>query len=213
MNSEAETPDTEENTAQKAPLSVWKKWSFGIALLLSGIGIIMSGIAAFTDSPEPEVIASSNTDTPGLRIQSMPPGSFIPDNFNSSAPNNFNTQDYPLPNQEQNWPTPEQTGVGVGDWSTLFMKLGFSFVAGFSIAYALSSFLKLGLFMMGSVFLLLFGLQYVGIIDVNWQQMGNHYDAFIAWLQPHIGSFRGFITSNLPSSVLAGAGLVAGFRV
>ncbi len=187
---------------QKPPLSAWKKWTLGIALLLGSIGAALYGVAFFTDNSEPQIVAAPDANTPSKRIQSIPPSSFIPDSFNS---------DYP-PNQQQQWTPTEQLGIDLGDWSTLLMKLGFSFVVGFAIAYALSSFLKLGLLLMGSAFLLLFGLQYTGLIEVNWQNMEQHYDTFIAWLQPRIGSFREFISSNLPSSVLAAAGLLAGFR-
>jgi len=203
MKNQVGTATIEENTLPKTPLPNWKKWFLGIALLFGVIGVVMYGITFLTNNNESQIVSVPEQDTPGMRIQSIPPSSFAPDSFNS---------DYPMPNQEQQWPAPEQIGIDMGDWSTLFMKLGFSFVVGFAIAYALSSFLKLGLIIMGSAFLLLFGLQYAGLIDVNWQNMSDHYDAFIVWLQPHIGSFREFITSNLPSSVLAGAGLVMGFR-
>lgn len=206
MNQETHATANAENTETASTkdnaLPTWKKWSVGIALLLGVIGIALYGVAQFTDSDAAQVAATPEQPSEGKRIQSLPPSSFAPDRFNSS--------DYPL--QEQQWPAPEQTGIDISDWSTLFMKLGFSFVVGFAIAYALSSFLKLGLIIMGSVFLLLFGLQYAGFIEVNWQGMNDSYDAFIAWLQPQMGSFREFITSNLPSSVLATAGLVAGFR-
>jgi uncharacterized membrane protein (Fun14 family) len=105
-----------------------------------------------------------------------------------------------------------ETPASVGDWSTLFTKLGFSFVVGFSIAYAVSGFLRVALFVGGAIFLLLFGLQYAGLVTVNWGGMESGYNGFMAWLQPHIGSFKDFITSNLPASGLAAAGLYAGFK-
>lgn len=102
--------------------------------------------------------------------------------------------------------------ITTADWSALLMKLGFSFLIGFAVAYALSSILKMTLLVVGVAALLLLGLQYGGLIDVNWTNFESYYDVFITWLQPHIGGFKDFITSNLPSSTSAAAGLAIGFR-
>ncbi len=195
---DSEDTSLNESSSTKAPLPLWRKWLLGIGILLSMVGLVLYGVAALTDSPPTVTTASSTESTPGFRIQSMPPSSFSSDSLNSST-------DYPALPQ-----TP--AGIAVGDWSTLFMKLGFSFVVGFAIAYAVSGFLKIALFVAGTAFLLLFGLQYIGLIEVNWQNMGGYYDNFIVWLQPHIGNFRDFISSNLPSSGSAAVGLVAGFK-
>ena len=92
------------------------------------------------------------------------------------------------------------------------MQLGFSFVAGFSIGYALAFFLKLTLLLAGGLLLTLFGLQYVGLVEVNWLGIQAYYDAFMAWLQPHAGSFREFIVSHIPAAGMAALGLLLGLR-
>ena len=91
-------------------------------------------------------------------------------------------------------------------------RLGFSFFAGFCIAYALRAFLKLTLLAIGLVLLLLLGLQYAGVIEVDFSAMGEHYDTAVGWLRTQVTSFHQFVTGYLPSSATAGLGLFAGFR-
>ena len=110
----------------------------------------------------------------------------------------------------------EKLDTSLGDylheWGGPMMQLGFSFVAGFSIGYALAFFLKLTLLLAGGLLLTLFGLQYVGLVEVNWLGIQAYYDAFMAWLQPHAGSFREFIVSHIPAAGMAALGLLLGLR-
>lgn len=98
------------------------------------------------------------------------------------------------------------------DWGGPMMQLSFSFVAGFSIGYALAFFLKLTSLLGGGLLLTLFGLQYVGLIDVNWLSLQAYYDAFMTWLQPHTGSFREFVIRNIPAASMAALGLLLGLK-
>ncbi len=98
------------------------------------------------------------------------------------------------------------------EWGGPIMQLGFSFVAGFSIGYALASFLKIVALFAGGLLLILFGLQYVDLIDVNWLGIEGYYNALMAWMQPHAGSFREFIVENIPTAGVAALGLLVGLR-
>ena len=98
------------------------------------------------------------------------------------------------------------------EWSGPLMQLGFSFVAGFSLGYALAFFLKLTLVIVGGLLLALFGLQYVSLVEVNWPGIQAYYEAFVAWMQPRAGSFREFVISNIPAAGMAGLGLLLGLR-
>jgi uncharacterized membrane protein (Fun14 family) len=98
------------------------------------------------------------------------------------------------------------------DWSPAIFRLGFSFFAGFCIAFALRTFLRLTMVVAGVVLLLLFGLQYAGFVEVNWGKIGADYDSFVAWLSAQVRSFHAFITGYLPSSASAAAGLLLGFK-
>ncbi len=173
---------------EREPMPSWRTWLAGAALMLGLVGAILYAIGMMGEPPTPA--DSQSEPAGGFSAQSLTPHSL---DGGGSQP-------------------ATEADLHLTDWSTLLMKLGFSFVVGFSIAYAVSGFLKLSLFVAGLAFLLLFGLQYAGLIEINWHNMEGHYDAFIAWLQPRIGSFREFITSNLPASGMAAAGLVVGFK-
>ena len=103
-------------------------------------------------------------------------------------------------------------GRDLQEWSGPLMRLGFSFVAGFSLGYALAFFLKLTLVIVGGLLLALFGLQYVSLVEVNWPGIQAYYEAFVAWMQPRAGSFREFVISNIPAAGMAGLGLLLGLR-
>ncbi len=109
-------------------------------------------------------------------------------------------------------PLDGRLGEQLHEWSGPALRLGFSFVAGFSIGYALAFFLKLTLAFAGGLLALLFGLQYVGLVEVNWPGITAYYDSATAWLRPHAGSFREFIVRNGPSVGMAGLGLMLGLR-
>jgi len=186
------------NEHQKEPqaqLAAWKKIIFALALGIGLAGVALYALSFFTDTPAPVEAQQGNT----FRAQSF-------DSFDSSQ------------KLKQSWPAIEQAPLATSsnlqltDWSTLLMKLGFSFVVGFSIGYAISGFLKVALFVSGAAFLLLFGLQYAGLIDVNWQGMSGAYDGFVTWLQPHMGNFKEFISSQLPASGTATAGLLMSLK-
>jgi len=112
-------------------------------------------------------------------------------------------------------------GVGAADesgedwmneWSPTIFRLGFSFFVGFAIAYAVRTFIKLSIVAVGFMLLLLFGLQYAGIIEVHWGRISEHYDTFGAWFSGQFQSFSSFIAGELPSAASVTAGLVLGFR-
>lgn len=130
------------------------------------------------------------------------------------------------------WPLPGLPGVGDGDetagegapvaaagegtpvadpWSPAIFRMGFGFFVGFAMAYAMRAFVKVTMVSAGVFFLLLFGLQYAGLIEVKWAAMADRYDTMQDWLLAQVGGFRAFITGYLPSTGAALAGLGLGF--
>lgn len=179
----AENADANNDTRQLPPIPFWKKALLGVSLVL----VLAGGTLYVVDFFSPQETESKST----MRAQSFGPHNF--DSLNETAP-------------------PAQTSIPLNDWSAFLTKLGFSFFIGFSIGYALLAFTKLFFLGVGFVALLLFGFQYAGLIEVNWVGIEGYYNAFIAWLQPHIGSFKDLITTNLSSSGMAAAGLYTGFK-
>lgn len=96
------------------------------------------------------------------------------------------------------------------DWSPLLTKLGFSFVVGFSIGYVLLIFLRTTAFLAGLVLLALFGLQYLGVLYLDWQNIETSYQSVLSWVLPRAENFRDFITHNLSSSGMAAMGILTG---
>lgn len=103
-------------------------------------------------------------------------------------------------------------GNSLPDYSPAIFRLGFSFFAAFAMAYALRAFFRLAIIFIGMAFLMLFGLQYAGLIEVKWGVMAREYDGIAAWLQGQTQTFFAFVTGYLPSAAAATAGFVAGFR-
>jgi uncharacterized membrane protein (Fun14 family) len=96
---------------------------------------------------------------------------------------------------------------------TFFLKLGFSFMVGLALGFALKMAFKLVLFVVGLILLGVFALQYVGILDVNWSGLEIHYDGWVDWLAVNAGAFFDFIGGNLTSAASFTAGLVMGLRL
>jgi uncharacterized membrane protein (Fun14 family) len=109
-------------------------------------------------------------------------------------------------------PLGAQDAQGAPDFSPAIFRLGFSFFVAFTLAYALRAFFNIALIFIGMAFLLLFGLQYAGLIEVKWGVMEREYDGMSAWLQNQTKTFATFVTGYLPSAGAGAAGLVAGFR-
>lgn len=128
----------------------------------------------------------------------------------------------PLPGGDDEEPLPGETS-GEGDavdepasdgviWSPALFKTGFSFFMGFALAFAIRSFVRISLVAVGLMGLLLFGLEYMGLVTVEWGMMAERWDGLLAWLSPQLTSFQGFVTGQLPSAAAATAGLVTGWR-
>lgn len=188
--------------ASRARLPRWQRLLLGVALFLGITGVILHGMAPERGAGQRQTAANSTG------------AGSAPTPFPSPATRSF----LPAPTTDAE-PQPSQDGVQelpfgqrLEDWSPLLMKLGFSFVIGFCIGYALAVFMKLTAFVAGAVVLVLFGLQYVGVIEVNWHGLEGYYNAFIVWLQPRVDGFRAFVSSNLPSVGTAAMGLLVGLK-
>lgn len=98
------------------------------------------------------------------------------------------------------------------DWSPAIFRLGFSFFAGFAVAAALRVAFKFAVMVAGFVILAVLGLQYAGMVNVNWNSISDQYDGVAAYLSGQFKSFSTFAQGVLPSASAAAVGLVAGWR-
>ena len=91
-------------------------------------------------------------------------------------------------------------------------RLGFSFVAGFSIGTFLRATLKIAAIAFGFWLLMTFVLSYMGIVVVDWQAMDSLWNRFTASIEQEWGSFQSFMLGSLPATGLAVTGLAVGLK-
>ena len=204
------------------PFPFWRKCVFGIALIL-GLGGLGLQVAGTPDNPAGQVHMSANVGESGGSADAANPA-IAPQALRAQAATATESSGTQASKAAASSPSGQTISGGLrekldtplgqylNDWSAPMMQLGFSFVAGFSMGYALAFFLKATALVAGVLLLMLFGLQYAGLADVNWLGIQGYYDAFIVWAQPHAGSFQEFITSNLPVSGMAALGIFTGFK-
>lgn len=94
-----------------------------------------------------------------------------------------------------------------------FLKLGFSFIVGLAVGYALKFTFKIVLAMIGLFLIGLFALQYAGMAHVDWSGMEVRYDTWAAWLSVNGPAFLDFIGSNLSNTASFLAGLAMGLKI
>jgi uncharacterized membrane protein (Fun14 family) len=170
----------------RAGIPMWAK-----ALVAASIGLMGIGIAtpiAIPSRPPPATTSAPSGNSGGEGVTGLVQGG--------------------QPGQ----PAPvESRPSGIVAWSPTIFALGFSFFVGFAMACALRMFLRLALVGFGFFFMLMFGLQYAGLIEVKWAAMETKYDTLAAHLNEDAHSATDYITAYLPSAASASAGLVAGF--
>ncbi len=177
-------------------LPVWKKSLVTISVVLMLVGALLNG---YRYVREPSIGRGSSTsqtvaDQGLLSARQLQPSS----TFSDSGKGKDDL-------------SPHQSG-GLAVWSPAVFRVGFGFFAGFCVGYATKIFLRIVVVSTGIVLLVLLGLQYGGLIDVNWTVMGSHYDAFTEWLGRQTTTFQMFVTGHIPSSAMAILGLVVGFK-
>ncbi len=177
--------------AARRRLAPWKKALLGVSCLLMLAGAGMHGYAHFRGPPE----AAEPTGADPVR---PPTPGFLP----ASQPALRAEGDAAEP-------TPP---LVLEDFSPALFRLGLGFFAGFCIAFALRTFLKLSILAVGLALLVVAGLQFAGLIDTDWAAIHKHYDALVGWLADQTASFRRFLTGYLPSSAAGALGLLAGFK-
>ncbi|MHC5024720.1 MAG: FUN14 domain-containing protein [Planctomycetota bacterium] len=179
----------DDHPAPDAPvrrMAPWKKALLVGSIACMGIGIVLQLVVALSGPPDSGQVAGSSVDP------------LVTSGFATEGPDGTE----PVTTDEE----------GLGAWSPAIFRFGFSFFVGFCISYALRTFLRMTIIVIGVILLVLFGLQYAGVIDVNWEAMGGHYDSIVAWLGEQTSGFGEFIRGYLPSAAMGTFGAVVGFR-
>jgi uncharacterized membrane protein (Fun14 family) len=95
----------------------------------------------------------------------------------------------------------------------LFLELGFSFMVGLAVGYALKIAFKIALVAIGLILLGVFGLQYAGMVHVDWSAIELRYDSWADWLAINGRLLMDFIGRNLSSAASFVAGLGLGLKL
>jgi uncharacterized membrane protein (Fun14 family) len=184
----------------EAGMATWKKLLVALSLLLMAGGAGGKVYGRFSAGPaKPSAAPTGGAPAPAT----LPPGSkgFV----SGQAPAAPNAAPAPAA------PAVSDSRIDWDRWSPALFRGGFSFFAGFCIAYALRTVLKVGLLVCGVVLIAMFALQYAGLLNIDWNSISGQYDSVAAWLKGQFGNFKDFVSGHLPSAGSAVAGLAIGF--
>lgn len=197
----SQRPDAQPGapTRKGRPIPLWQ-----ISLLAVSVLLMLGGGGAWAYSkfiaPKPETAprasAPGSSNAPGGALSGLDSG-FGP---TSPTPSGASTA------------SAEPAPTTLETYSPAVFRLGFSFFAGFAMAYALRQFLKLTLLLAGVVLLGMFGLQYAGLVQIDWTAIEGKYNTLAAFLSEQTKSFTAFVSGYLPSATSAAAGAFIGFR-
>jgi uncharacterized membrane protein (Fun14 family) len=205
MAADEKHDESKRDATERAPrrIPMWKKALLvaSVILMVAGLGLkgyaMIRGDDVTTGMKAPSKVNSD--DTTALNPD-LAPG------FAGGEP----VLDLPGTSPSPSSTTEDPSGLDA--FSPAMFRMGFGFFVGFCIAFAMRTFMKISLLGIGLMLLALVGLQYAGVIDVNWGAMESHYDRFAGWIGGQTDSFQKFVTGYLPSSAAGVFGMVLGFR-
>ena len=114
----------------------------------------------------------------------------------------------------------EQGGAGTESSATAaaepaskgIFRLGFSFIAGFSIGTFLRAVLKLAAIVLSFWLVVTFLLTYAELMTVEWDQIDALWNQFVGSIEGEWGNFQALMLGSLPATGLAATGFVIGLR-
>lgn len=200
MTEDQERKDLAAREARKArrpEITRWKKVLLGLAAVFVIVG---GGLRAFGGSPEPESTGSgpAGTASNGAPMSGLDSGG-----------------GFQIPGIGETGKGGEEKTTAeaeASEWSPFFLKGGFSFFVAFCVGYAMRVWLKVSFLLVGTFFVGVFALSYLGALDVNWETIQGWYDSAAAKVSGEASDFKTFLTGSLPQAGLAGLGLVTGFK-
>ena len=96
--------------------------------------------------------------------------------------------------------------------SVFLVKGGFGAFIGFAIGFAIRSFVRLAVVMLGVYFLALMFMSHAGWVEIHWSLMQDQFNRSVATLGEQFTSFKAFLTGAIPSSSMGALGLAWGLR-
>ena len=232
MTEETDSEKGAETTLERSPMAAWKKAVLALSLVLGIVGVA-SGGASSGRSPSTaggssaSMSAFEGEDMAGSGGARVDPGALGASSLTASDPKSPSATSAGSGAEPSGFTASGSAGgtIIIGDgstppepeaaplWAPLLAKGGLSFFVAFCVGYALRTFLKGTMLVIGVVALAIFGLQKAGIVgEINWAVAQGYWDDLTAGIGRQFESLKTFITGSLPSAGSAGLGLVAGFR-
>ncbi|MEE2940002.1 MAG: hypothetical protein VX460_06430 [Planctomycetota bacterium] len=232
MTEETDLEDGAEAAPERPPMAAWKKAVVALSLVLGIVGVA-SGGASMGDPASTSGRGSASTSLPvsedmavarGARVD---PGAAGASSLTAADPTSTSATSAGGAAEPAGFTAGGSAGgtIIIGDgstptapeaaplWAPVLAKGGLSFFVAFCVGYALRTFLKGTMLVIGVVALAIFGLQKAGILgEIDWAVARGHWDDLTAGIGRQFESLRTFVTGSLPSAGSAGLGLVAGFR-
>ncbi|MFT5734599.1 MAG: putative membrane protein (Fun14 family) [Planctomycetota bacterium] len=192
-NEELAIDSTEAADGGIASIALWKKAIAVLSLVLGCTGLAMGG----ADSGDAAARSAGGGNSTMSQKTLISPNSFGPGtSIGEGAPTSA-TED----------------SAAKTLWAPLLAKGGLSFFVAFCIGYALRTFLKGTMLVIGVVALGVFGLQKAGLVDsINWEKAQGYWDSLTANIGEQFDSLKTFVAGSLPSAASGSVGLLAGFR-
>lgn len=216
---------------QVRAMPAWKKVLLGVSIALMAAGLALQAYAYVTrpaaTPAQPAAASSSGSSSatsgttaspsggqPAPRSTAVPGSGFLPSGTGGggSGESGASRDASPAPTGGGTESSSSYDAVTAPAWQPALFRLGFSFFAGFCIAFALRLFFKAAVAFIGLVLLATFALQYAGLVSIDWSSIAGHADGAMAWAKEQFASFRHFIVGQLPSAGSAIAGLYVGWR-
>ena len=172
-------------------------------LLLQGYGAMRGAAPAGTERSR---LIAENGRRGGGALTLQPAGALVDDRGARRQP-----AESPPASTQRSSESPGSDDL-VEKWSPAMIRGGFGFFVGFAIGLALRIFLRLSIVFIGLNLLLLFGLSYMGWLEVHWETIGSQFYQWKLSLEEQFTEFKTFISGSLPTVGLSGAGLFTGFR-
>lgn len=103
--------------------------------------------------------------------------------------------------------------IGAGDViAALAFQAGGGLILGFAAGYAAKKALKIALIIVGFFTAVLLGLEYYGVITVNWDKLALLVEKAISGAEAATASLKAYVISQLPFAGSFLAGFALGFR-
>lgn len=232
MTDETDFDDGAEMARERAPMAAWKKAVAALSLVLGIVGMASGGTPLAAPRATPgqapfPMAAPEGEDLASLGGAQADPGALGVSSLTAADPSSGGATSAGSDAEPTGF-TAAGTGDGttvIGDgpappeletaplWAPLLAKGGLSFFLAFCVGYALRTFIKGTMLVIGMIALAIFGLQKAGIVgEINWAVAQGYWHELTAGVGRQLESLKAFITGSLPSAGSAGLGLVTGFR-